>query len=214
MRTAASQVEVSRLRFASLSRLDITCCEKAHPYVGVAAALPDKLVSTVSPSLLEAYLAQRANLIRFFALRLNSQAAAEDLVQDIYFRLDRVDVEAINDVDAYLYKVGWNMMLDHLRQQRRTSNRDRAWSETEFVTRAGVTVDSAPSAEAAVASRERLVRLEQRLAKLPLQTQRAFRLHKFEGLSHAETAARLGVSKSAIEKHISAALKKLAEDNP
>jgi RNA polymerase sigma-70 factor (ECF subfamily) len=27
------------------------------------------------------------------------------------------------------------------------------------------------------------------------------RLHKFDGLSHGEVAARLGISKSAVEKH-------------
>jgi RNA polymerase sigma factor (sigma-70 family) len=44
---------------------------------------------------------------------------------------------------------------------------------------------------------------------LPPQTQRVFRMHKLEGLSHAETAARLGVSKSAVEKHMITALKRL-----
>jgi len=37
----------------------------------------------------------------------------------------------------------------------------------------------------------------------------AFRLHKLEGLSHAETARRMNISVSAVEKHISAALKLL-----
>ena len=41
-------------------------------------------------ALIEHYLERRADLIRFFTLRLRSAAAAEDLVQDIYIRLTTV----------------------------------------------------------------------------------------------------------------------------
>ena len=41
---------------------------------------------------------------------------------------------------------------------------------------------------------------------------RAFRLHKFDGLSHVEVAAVMGISRSAIEKHVSAALKHLIRE--
>lgn len=169
-------------------------------------------MATVSPALLQAYLARRAELVRFFSVRLKSTEFAEDLVQEIYFRIERAELDAIKDPDGYLYRIGWNLMLDQMRQRRRGSARERAWIDAEIVTRAGVAVDPTPSANSTVAARERLRRLEARLSALPPQMQRAFRLHKFDGLSHAETAARLGVSKSAVEKHISAALRKLAED--
>jgi DNA-directed RNA polymerase specialized sigma24 family protein len=38
---------------------------------------------------------------------------------------------------------------------------------------------------------------------------RAFRLHKLDGMSHAQTAQVMGLSVKAVEKHISAALKAL-----
>ena len=47
------------------------------------------------------------------------------------------------------------------------------------------------------------------LDELTPACRRAFRLHKLDGLSHAQTAAAMGVSKSTIEKHIGAALKHL-----
>ncbi len=165
------------------------------------------------PALLSTYLARRPDLIRFFTARLKSSAAAEDLVQEIYLRLQRADPGAVRDPTAFLYRTGWNLMLDQLRQQRRGAARDAAWSGLEVVGAGEVALDPAPLADAALEANDRLRRLLIRLDTLPAQTQRAFRLHKFDGLSHAETAARLGISRSAVEKHISAALKQLVEDD-
>jgi RNA polymerase sigma factor (sigma-70 family) len=163
-------------------------------------------------SLLQSYLAKRAELVRFFTARMRSEASAEDLVQEIYLRISRTDAGDIRDPTAFLYRLGWNLMLDQLRSQRRTAARDADWSGVEVAASGEVALDPSPPADQRVEARQRLERLVARLDTLPPQTQKAFRLHKFEGLSHAETAVRLGVSKSAVEKHISAALKKLLED--
>src|SRR6185437_9430555 len=71
--------------------------------------------------LIELYLERRADLVRFFTMRLRSAAAAEDLVQDIYVRLSGIDEPAeIQNPMAYLYRLGSNLMLDRLRGERRT----------------------------------------------------------------------------------------------
>ena len=62
-----------------------------------------------------------------------------------------------------------------------------------------------------MAARQRLARLVAGVEQLPPQVAAAFRLHKFDGLTHGEVAARLGVSRSAVEKYIMSALKVLAE---
>jgi RNA polymerase sigma factor (sigma-70 family) len=161
-------------------------------------------------SLIGLYLERRADLIRFFTLRLRSAAAAEDLVQDIYVRLSGLEQSAdIQNPVAYLYRLGSNLMLDRLRGERRTANRDGAWLDSQ-TTRIGIhEISAEPSAEAAVAARQRLARLTEALEDLSPQTQRVFRMHKFEGLSHPEVAAALGISRSAVEKHMMAALKHL-----
>ena len=161
-------------------------------------------------SLIGLYLERRADLIRFFTLRLRSAAAAEDLVQDIYVRLSGLERLAdIQNPVAYLYRLGSNLMLDRLRGERRTANRDGAWLDSQTV-RIGIhEISAEPSAEAAVAARQRLVLLTEILKELSPQTQRVFRMHKFEGLTHPEVAAALGISRSAVEKHMMAALKHL-----
>ena len=166
-------------------------------------------VSSANRSLTDAYLAKRPELLRFFTGRLGSQAAAEDLVQELYFKLDRVDVAEVRDPLAFLYRLGWNLMLDQMRQKRRALARDQAWSDTEVDTIGVTALDQAPAADVALEARQRLERLMTALSDLPAQTQRVFRLHKFEGLTHSETAVRLGISRSAVEKHVSTALRHL-----
>jgi RNA polymerase sigma factor (sigma-70 family) len=163
-------------------------------------------------ALLAAYLERRADLVRFFTLRLRSPAAAEDLVQDIYLRIAAIgrDVE-VRNAAAYLYRLGSNLMLDRIRGERRAAARDHDWREDHRTVRGGEEVAEEPAADDAVAARQRLAAIVAILGELPAQTQRVFRMHKFEGLSHAEVAAALGISKSAVEKHCMAVLKRLAE---
>lgn len=180
-----------------------------------AADSGKRLPTDGPPALIEAYLARRAELVRFFTLRLGSAAAAEDLVQEIYLRLAGIeDPQAVQNPAAYLYRLGSNLMLDKLRGERRGSARDRAWIDSHRSTLGGQDLDEAPDAEAAVAARQRLAAVIAAVQELGPQTQRVFRLHKLEGLSHSETAYRLGISRSAVEKHMIAALKHLAKRLP
>jgi RNA polymerase sigma-70 factor (ECF subfamily) len=161
-------------------------------------------------TLIGLYLERRTDLVRFFAMRLRSISAAEDLVQDIYVRLSGLEQPAeIQNPMAYLYRLGSNLMLDRLRGERRTAHRDGAWLDSQTMRVGTEEISAEPSAEAAVAARQRLALLTAAISELNPQTQRIFRMHKFEGLSHPEVAAALGISRSAVEKHMMAALKHL-----
>jgi RNA polymerase sigma-70 factor (ECF subfamily) len=162
-------------------------------------------------TLIDVYLERRADLERFFTLRLRSAAAAEDLVQEIFVRLASSETPTdIRNPAAYLYRLGSNLMLDRLRGERRTGRREAAWLDLQTSRLNGEGVSCEPSAEAAVAARQRLEKVRQALTQLSPQTQRVFRMHKFEGMSHPQVAAALGISRSAVEKHMMAALKHLA----
>jgi RNA polymerase sigma factor (sigma-70 family) len=162
-----------------------------------------------------AYLERREDLLRFFTLRLRSAAAAEDLVQDIYLRLDAVPPHAdVRNPAGYLYRLGSNLMLDRLRAERRSAARDNDWRQVNRSALAGEDVADEPAADAAVAARQRLAAILKVLANLPPTTQRVFRMHKFDGLSHPEVAQALGISRSAVEKHVMLVLKTLAERLP
>lgn len=160
--------------------------------------------------LLEIYLERRTNLVRFFAVRTGSVTAAEDLAQELYVKLATRDpaVTAENPV-ALIYRIATNVMLDRARGEARSVARETAWRVVAHDTVGGDDVaDQAPADEVA-ASRQRLRQLVEAVAELPPQMQRAFRLHKLEGRSHADTARVMGISVKSVEKHISAALKAL-----
>ena len=161
--------------------------------------------------LLQAYFSRRPNLVLFFAARTGSYEAAEDLAQDLYLKLAALDpgLEALAPV-ALLYRMATNLMLDTARGARRRAARDTTWRSESREHRAGVEIAGEPDAEQVTASRQRLSQLVAAVAELPPQRQRAFRLHKLEGLSQAETAQAMGVSVKAIEQHIAAALRTLA----
>ena len=169
---------------------------------GVGAERPNDL--------LDAYLARRDDFVRFFAARLRSMTAAEDLVQDLYVRVASLDSdEPVENPSAYLYRLASNLMLDRLRSDRRSGARDSAWVQSQRLELGGEAVADEPSAEQNVAGRQRLAQLTRAIADLPPKTRRAFELHKLEGLTQEETARALGVSRKTVEKQISAALQRL-----
>ncbi|OAN66728.1 RNA polymerase sigma factor [Sphingomonas sp. TDK1] len=166
-------------------------------------------MSNSSP-LVAAFLARRAALQRYFARRVGD-AEAEEIVQEIFVRIAGLpEPEEVRTPAGYLYRLGNNLMLDRLRQNRARAARDHAWRDSHHVIApSGEDVSDTVAADEALIARDQVRRMEAALAELPEGVQRSFRLHKLEGLSHAEVAERMGVSRSLIEKHMMRALRHL-----
>jgi RNA polymerase sigma-70 factor (ECF subfamily) len=160
--------------------------------------------------LMAVYLTKREDLIRYFAGRLHSREAAEDLIQDLYVRLCALDAgQHIDNPPAYLFRLANNLMLDRLRSGQRAGVRDEAWRRSQALDVAGHQVADEASPEQSAAARDRLRRVLDAIRTLPPRTRRAFELHRLEGLSQEQTAQALGVSRKTVEKQVSAALKQL-----
>jgi RNA polymerase sigma factor (sigma-70 family) len=146
--------------------------------------------------------------VRYFTDRLGSDAAAEDVVQDIYLKLCTLDPDiAVQNEAAFLYRLGSNLMLDRLRKQRRGAARDGAWRADRLT--GGLEIAEEPPADEAMAERQRFALMLSALEELPAAQRQAFTLHKLEAKTQVETAAALGVSLSSVEKYLRAALKHL-----
>ena len=160
-------------------------------------------------ALLEVYLAKRPDLVRFFTARTGSGAEAEDIVQALYFKVVQVkDAEVLYGV-AYLYRLGMNLMIDQYRSSRRSRVRDRAYHHFQQGGAEHADVSNTPSPEDEAGARLRLERLLIAVRDLPPQCRRVFQMHKLDGLSHGEVAEALGISRSAVEKHMINALRRL-----
>jgi RNA polymerase sigma-70 factor (ECF subfamily) len=143
-----------------------------------------------------------APLERFFRRRVSVRAEVDDLVQEVFLRLARQDgTETIDNPQAYVFQVAANILRDRGRR-RLTHSADEHQSFEDELHGA-----DALSPERVLAARQSVARLKVALLKLPLRTQQVFVLHRFEGLRYGEIANRLGVSLSAVEKHMMKAMK-------
>lgn len=162
--------------------------------------------------LIATYSEMREALERFFRARTGPSGDVDDLLQDLYIKVAGLPAKTeVRDPRAYLYRLASNLVMDRWRSARRSAARDGAWRMVSHNIGGLEDVDDAPSAEDVVASRDRFARLLATLSRLPPKTQTVFRMHKFEGLSYAEVADRLGISRSSVEKHMMDTLRILAE---
>lgn len=178
----------------------------------------------IQPAGLSAVLAaNRHQLVRFFTGRTGSVAEAEDVVQEIWLHVGQParsegggggvaggpGAGPIANPLAYLHRVGMNIVLDRVRASGRRQRRDAGYVDATTSTVGTEAIDDAPSAFDAVADKDRMVRLTTALSGPPEGAMRVFRRHRIDGASHAEIAAELGISRSAVEKHIAVALRHL-----
>ncbi|MFB0875059.1 MULTISPECIES: RNA polymerase sigma factor [unclassified Sphingobium] len=153
--------------------------------------------------------ANRPQLVRFFTSRTGSLAEAEDVVQEIWLHVSHADTGPVVSPLAYLHRVGMNIVLDRVRERQRRTRREQGWSDLAIERRGGEATDDSPSPHDIADGRQRARRLATAIEALPPGAGRVFRRHKLDGLSHSEVAAELGISRSAVEKHIAVALRHL-----
>lgn len=162
-------------------------------------------------ALVDLWMEIRPALVRFLTARTGSAATAEDLAQDVWLRLQALPETAAAEVRqprAFLYRLAGNLALDRSKAQRRAGARDLDWRRAHVAGDDDEAGD-APSAEDAVWARLKLERVMAAIERMPPKAAEAFRLHRIGGLSQAEVAERMGVSRSAVEKYVAASLKEL-----
>jgi RNA polymerase sigma factor (sigma-70 family) len=143
-----------------------------------------------------------SDLVRQIARRTRNRADAEDLLHSAYLRLARYGSQhPVADPAAFLVRTAFNISIDNYRHEKVLQNQAEA-TDLE---------DAAPLQDEVIAARVRLARVKAGLNKLTPRTREIFLMHRLNNLKYHEIASQLGISQSAVEKHIAKAVLFLTE---
>lgn len=147
----------------------------------------------------------RSALRHYFLRRRLPAQEVEDATQEVFMRLSRrrglADME---NVAGYLFETAASVAID---QQRRAQVR-RSDAHDAYDDQFHAIPDMAP--DQVLQGRQELRLVLAGLLELPERTRHIFVLARLEHMRHAEIACRLGISVSAVEKHVVKALAHLA----
>lgn len=127
--------------------------------------------------------------------QLSCSQRAADLMQDTFMRL-LVSNEAleIRQPRPFLAKVARSVLSNHFRRARL----EKAYLEALQCD----AEETLPDLATQLILFETLVRLDEALSALDIAVKKAFLWSQLDGLSHAEIAARLGISIATVKRHI------------
>ena len=129
----------------------------------------------------------------------------KDTVQETCVRALQVPApENISNPVRYVLRIARNLAIDRRRQSKREAQLfEHAVDSTLFA-------DDLPDPERVLSGKESLAGVLAAIDRLPPRCHQAFVLHRFENLGYAAVAHRMGISISAVEKHIAEAMARLS----
>lgn len=169
--------------------------ERERPVVGAGQAHAAQVARLFSE--------HNRTLIAFLSSRLDSIAEAQEVAQEAYVRLLRLEhPEQVGFLRAYLFRIASNLAVDRLRQ--RNARADTVEEEPfadlfeEWLTA------PAPERRALAVDQLRLVR--EALRELPRKTSAAFVMHAIEGLGFDAIAQAMQLSERMVRYHVARAM--------
>ena len=142
-------------------------------------------------------------LVREVRTRTRGRSDPEELLHAAYLRLMRYRAQhAVENVAAFLVRTAVNIGIDNYRHERFIADISPEDSGAR---------ENSPLQDEVLAARVRLERVREGLSRLTPRTREVFLMHRLDGLKYREIADRLGISQSAVEKHIAKAALFLTE---
>lgn len=147
-------------------------------------------------------LPHEPSLRAWLARRRVAGLEIDDIVQEAYARLAAVEsADGIRNPRAYLMQTAHSVIYSYLRRSQVVSI--RAVEDAELWR----FESEEPSPERQISDRDELHRIGEIIATFPKQVGAVFSLRRIEGLSQRDTAKRLNVSESTVEKHMAKSIR-------
>ena len=148
--------------------------------------------------------------LRMLLLRRGrTREEAEDLIQDAFLKMQEYCERGgqVRQPEGFLVRT----VLRLAANARRDAHRNLYYEEP--VENLTLIVDTTPTPDEVLAADQCLERMRDALDAVSRRTRDVLFMQRLDGLSYAQIAQRLGVSISAVEKHIASALAILADAN-
>ena len=141
--------------------------------------------------------------------RGRTREEAEDLIQDAFLKMQEYCERGgqVRQPEGFLVRT----VLRLAANARRDAHRNLYCEEP--VENLTLIVDTTPTPDEVLVGDQCLERMRDALDAVSRRTRDVFFMQRLDGLSYAQIAQRLGVSISAVEKHIATALAILADAN-
>ena len=148
---------------------------------------------------LQVFLQQQGRVEQQLSRWVACRATAADLCQELFIRLWRRKDVQVQDMGQYMMRSARNLAIDHIRSQRSRLRTESALLPEQMV--GGPT----PLEDSHQAQHE-LYQVDAALRALPERTRQVFLLNRIHGQSYTDIARAMGISASAVEKHMMRAL--------
>lgn len=150
------------------------------------------------------YRATLTPLRRYLARLLGSRSDAQDVAHDAYSKVyQTMGEKSVEQPQGLLFTTARNLAINQLKR------RDRSPVQSAGADIIELSPTQAPGVVREVMARQEWANTEAAIARLPLGCRAVFLLCRFEGLTHPEAAARLGISRKTVEKQHARALRLL-----
>lgn len=147
----------------------------------------------------------RVPLTCYFRRRVRQQDDVGDLVQEVFVRLfNREGANQITNLRGYSFQIAASVLTDSQRHRKVRRQSDHVEFDPEHMGPAEIAPDRI------LIGRETLSVAVATLHRLPERTRTIFILRRLEGMRYLEISRRLGISVSAVEKHMARAVAHLA----
>ena len=148
-------------------------------------------------------------LFRYFVSMNGNRETAEDLVQDVFFRMlrYRTSYDPAQSFTAWMYQIARNAGVDQARKRRGTEVVDI----DTFAERRAELVSASPGPEESVSRGQDLALLRRAMGQLPEDKREILVLSRFQGMKHEDIAEVLGCEVGTVKVRVYRAIRALEQ---